>query len=222
MRKDGTTADVTGISEPHEIEAGAEIDLDLPDIATVQIRGGRREAQHTMRSLEQRWEHEVEPHLAAAKVNDLDGLSARLEEARALDASIAEKRAEVDSLRGQIASLAGAADALREASERATKAHDALGGIPLNTLASDLAELGADATGGLRKRRQQVSAEAETARAKASQAGTEHALAGERSRTSKVALDAAVVARDAALVMFPEGVTKALSTAQAGLASAER
>ncbi len=132
VRKDGTTADVTAISEPHEIEAGAEIDLDLPDIATVQIRGGRREAQHTMRSLEQRWEHEVEPHLAAAKVNDLDGLSARLEEARALDVSIAATRAELKSLGEQIASLAGAADTLRETSERATKAHDALGGIPVS------------------------------------------------------------------------------------------
>ena len=68
------------------------------------------------------WEREVAPHLAAANVEDLDALAAKVEEARALDASIVAKDAELESLRVQIASLAGSADSLREASERATTA----------------------------------------------------------------------------------------------------
>ena len=171
-------------------------------------------------SLEQRWEREVAPHLAAANVKDLDALAAKVEEARALDASIDAKDAELESLRVQIASLAGSADSLREASERATTARAALGDVSLDTLASDLATLGADPTGTLRKRRQQLSTDVEAARAVASQAGTNHTLAEERSRTSKAALDAAVVARDAALAAFPGGVTVALSAARASLAAA--
>ena len=157
------------IDEPLEIEANAEVDVDIADVATVRIRGGRREAQQTVESLEERWEREVAPHLAAANVTDLDALGAKVEEARALDASIVAKDAELESLRVQIASLAGSADALREASERATTARAALGDVSLDTLASDLAALGADPTDALRKRRQQLSTDVEAARAVASQ-----------------------------------------------------
>jgi hypothetical protein len=220
VQKDGTAAETRSIGEPLEIEANAEVDVDVADIATVRIRGGRREAQHTMESLEQRWEREVVPHLTAANVKDLDALAAKVEEARAFDATVVAKDAELQSLRVQIASLAGSADLLREASERATIARAALGDVSLDLLASDLAALGANPTDTLRKRRQQLSTDAEAARAVASQAGTNHTLADERGRSSKVALDAMVVARDAALAAFTGGVTVALSAAQASFAAA--
>ena len=220
VHKDGTPAETKSIDEPLEIEADAEVDVDLADIATVRIRGGRREAQQTMELLEQRWEREVTPHLAAANVKDLDALAAKVEEARALDASIVAKDAELESFRVQLESLAGSADSLREASERATTARAALGDVSLDTLASDLATLGANPTDALRKRRQQLSTDVEAARAVAGQSGTNHTLAEERGRSSKAALDAAVVARDAALAAFTGGVTVALSAARASLAAA--
>src|SRR5260370_12717973 len=65
---------------------------------------------------------------------------------------------------------------------------------------------GADATAGLRKRRQQVSTELEAARAIANQAANERTLADERTRHSGLALDAALAARHAPLPSYPEGV----------------
>ena len=106
------------------------------DIATVRIRGGRREAQQTAEALEERWSREVAPHLMAANVEDLDGLSAKIAEAQALDASIKAKDAELESLQGQIDSLADSAQKLREASERAKACRAALGDVSPETLLS--------------------------------------------------------------------------------------
>ena len=85
----------------------------------MRVRGGRREAQEKAQALENRWGRDVEPHLIAAGVTDLDGLDAKIAEAQELDAGIKAKDAELESLRAQIAALAGAAEALREASNRA-------------------------------------------------------------------------------------------------------
>ncbi|MCU1382593.1 MAG: putative GTP-binding protein [Acidobacteria bacterium] len=220
VQKDGTPGVTRSIDEPLEIQADAEVDVDLADVMTVRIRAGRREAQQTMELLEQRWGRDIVPHLSAANVNDLDALAAKVEEARALDTSIVAKHAELESFRVQLELLAGSADSLRHASEAATMARAALGDVSLDTLASDIATLGPTPTDKLRKRRKQLSTDVEGARAVASQSRTNQTLADERSRTSKGALDAAVVARDAALARFPGGVTVALSDARASLAAA--
>jgi len=80
--------------------------------------------------------------------------------------------------------------------------------------------LSASPTGTLRERRQQTSRELELARATANQAGTAQTLMEERNRNSESALNAAVVARDAALAAFPEGVEVRLAGAQAALTAA--
>jgi chromosome segregation ATPase len=98
LKKDGTAADPAPSGQALEVEANAEVDIDIGDIATVHIRGGRREAQQRVESLEARWSHEVAPHLAAASVTDLDGLSAQILEAQGLDTSIKAKDAELQSL----------------------------------------------------------------------------------------------------------------------------
>ena len=202
------------------MEANAEIDVDIGGVATVRIRGGRREAQQTAESLEARWSREVAPQLAAAKVADLDGLNAKIEEAQELDSSVKAKDAELQSLDVQIASLADSAQKLREALERANACHAALGDVPLATFASDLATLGTEPMRYL---------------ARAPATGVWRACAGardsepsrygpySRGRTnseSGAALNAAVAARDAALAAFPEGVAATLSAAQAALAAA--
>ncbi len=217
VQKDGQETDSRSIAQPVDIEANAEVEVSIADVATVRVRGGRREAQEKAQNLENRWSGEVEPHLKAAGVIDLDGLDTKIAEAQELDASIKTKDAELESLRTQMAALAGAAVALREASDRAAACRAALGDTGLDTLAADLKALGANATAGLRKGRQQLSKEAEAARTIANQAANACTLANERARHSRLALDAAIVARDAALLAFPEGVDASLTAAQATL-----
>ena len=220
VRKDGQAVDSTSIAQPLDIEANAEVEVSIADIATVRVRGGRREAQEKAQSLEDRWSREVGPHLIAAGVTDLDALDLKIAEAQELDTDIKKKDAEMESLRSQIAALTGATETLREASERAAACRASLGDVGLDTLAVDITALGADSTAGLRKRRQQLLKEAEAVRGIANQAANDRTLADERTRNSILALDAARAARDAALTAFPEGVDAALVAAQAVLAAA--
>jgi hypothetical protein len=220
VTKDGTAANPTRSGATLEVEADAEVDLDIGDVATVRIRGGRRDAQRTAEALEGRWRSEVEPHLAAAKVADLDGLSAKITESQTLEASIKAKAAELQSLQAQIDSLIDTAQKLREALDRKKACRAALGQVALETLLPELAALGAEPSQALRERRQGASKEIEQARATTLQAGNAHTLAEERGKNSAIALNGAVVARDAALTAFPEGVAATLAGAQAALAAA--
>jgi hypothetical protein len=219
VRKDGEKVEAKSSGKPVEIEANTEVEVVIGDVATVHVRGGRREAQERARNLEDRWSQEVEPHLIAAGVVDLDGLDAKIAEAQELDAGMKTEDAEMESLRAQIDALAGVAATLREASNRAAACRASLGDVGLDTLAGDLKALGADAIAGLRKRRQELSKKAEATRANVSQAANTRTLTDERARNSKLALDAAIAARDLAQVAFPEGVDAALAAARAALAA---
>jgi energy-coupling factor transporter ATP-binding protein EcfA2 len=219
VRKDGKKVEAKSTAKPLEIEANAEVEIAIGDVATVHVRGGRREAQEKAQALENSWVRDVEPHLVAAGVADLDALDARIAECRELDAGIKDKDAEAESLRAQIAELTGATEVAREASNRAESCRAALGDVRIDTLATDLKALGADPIAGLRKRRQELLKEAEGARAIANDAANARTLADERTRHARVALDAAVASRDAALAAFPEGVEAALVAARAALAA---
>jgi hypothetical protein len=222
VRKDGRKTESSSTAKPLDIEARAEVEVAIGDVATVHVRGGRREAQEKARGLEDRWRTEVEPHLLAAGVADLDGLDTRSREAEELDADIKAKDAEIESLRPQLSALSGAAEALRVASERAATCRAALGDVGLDTLVADIKALGADAIAGLRKRRERYSKDAEEARKIASKAAGDKMLAEERARNSRSALDAAIAARDGALVAFPEGVDAAFTASRSALATAIR
>ena len=150
---------------------------------------------------------------------DLDGLDAKIAEAQELDAGIKTKDLEAESLGAQIAALSGAAETLHEASDRAGACGILLGDVGLDAFAAELKALGTDATAELRKRRQQLSREAEAARNIAGCAANDRTLADERTRQSQSVLDAAVKARDAALTTFSEGVDAALVSARAALAA---
>jgi hypothetical protein len=220
VRKDEQEVDSNWIAQPLDIEANAEVEISIVDVATVLVRGGRRAAQEKAQGLEERWSREVLPCLTAAGVTDLHGLDVKIAEAQELDAAISKKDAEIELLRAQIAALTGATETLREASERAATRRASLGEVSLDLLDGDIKALGADVTAGLRKRRQQLSKEAETARRIANQAANDHTLADERTRHSRLALDAANAALEAALPAFPGGVNAALVAAQADLAAA--
>src|SRR5262249_4567857 len=118
VQKDDVAAETTPSGQTVQVEANSAVDIGIGDLAEVRIRVGRGNAQQIVRGLEKRWADEVDPQLAASGVADLDGLAARLEEVQALDAAVKVKDGELESLVGQLASLADSDKMLSEASGR--------------------------------------------------------------------------------------------------------
>jgi hypothetical protein len=220
VRTDGATADPTTTTRPLQIEADAEVEIEIADVATVLVRGGRREAQQNVAVLEDRWEQEVVPHLTRAGVTDLEGLEAKVAYAKELDGSIRSKDVELESLESQITALADATRILEEASQQLQVCEANLGGVQPETLAVELKELGVDPRATLRQRRQKLSTDLDSARKTANDASNSLTLAEERCRTSKLTLEEAARKRDDAIATFPEGITEALHAAQASLTAA--
>jgi energy-coupling factor transporter ATP-binding protein EcfA2 len=220
VRKDGVQTAMELIAKPLEIEAHTEVEVNIGDFATVQVRGGRREAQEKVRALEALWTAEALPHLKAAGVEDLDALDAKINEARELDARLKALDADLESLRLRATALAGAAEALSEATARAAACRRELEDTPLDSLKTDLDALGPDPGAALRARRQKASREAEAARATAGEAATAQTLAEERARALRSSLETAVAARDAGLAKFPMGVVAASAATQETLRKA--
>jgi len=220
IQSDETAPQTTTTAEPTEIEASADVSIGIGGVADVRIRGGRRQAQDTVRQLEKRWNDEVVPHLAAAAAEDLDGLALKVEEAQAVDASIKMKDAELRSLQAELASRAGSAEKLSQALERAQASLVALRGVSLDSLALEVSGLGSEPIKPLRARRQELTEILGTARASTAKASTEYTLAEERHRASQAALNEAIVARDAELAKHSESITAELSAAEAAAAAA--
>lgn len=220
VRKDGAEVESGVTAQPLEIEADAEVEVDVADLATVRVRGGRREAQERVGALESRRNDELLPHLTAAGVSDLEALEAKMTEAKEIDSKIQSLDVELSSLQRQIADLAGAAEALRAAEARAEACRDALGNVTLAALASDLDELGPDPGTTLRVRRQQASRDAEKAREAVQKSATEQALAEHLAESAKEKAKGATAARDQALADFPGGVTAGAAAADKELKAA--
>src|SRR5439155_21454946 len=106
---------------------------------------------------------------------------------------------ELEPLRGQLTSDAYSAKKRPEGLDRLETCREALGGVSLDSLASDLAALVRDPLTALRGRRQKLNGGLDTGRGTAAKAATDFTLAEERHRTSYAALQAAVCARDAEL-----------------------
>ena len=219
LRTDGKNVGTKSIAEPLEIEANAEVEIAIVDVATLRVRGGWRETQEKVEALDKSWARDVEPHLIAAGVTDLNGLDVKIAQCRELDAGIKSKDAEVESLRAQTAALTGAAEALREASNRAAVCRAALGDVRLDDLATYLKALGTDPITVLRNRKQQLSKEVDGARVIASDAANAQTVADERTRHARLAFEAAIASRDGALPAFPEGVDAELAGARAARAA---
>ncbi len=215
LARDGAPVAQEAISRPLDIEANAELDLTIGDVASVTVRGGRRDARGRVRALEDRWVREVAPILAAAHADDLEALEAKVGDARELDARMTAVAREAAALQEQLDALSGAEVALRDASQTAVNARAALEGVAPANLAADLDALGADPSAGLRARRQQVSGAVARAASEAAEASTAVVLAEERTTSLTARHNAAVAARDAALVAFPSGPVIAGENAQA-------
>jgi len=219
IRKDAQPA-YAETAKSFEVEAAAEIELEIADLASVRIRGGRREAQERVRILEQRWNLEVAPHLAAAGATDFAGLETKVVEAQEVDAGITAKDTEIESVRTQTTASTGAPEALRQASDRLRSCLSALGDVAMEALSADLDRLGTDPRDGLRKRRQQLSKTVDIARGISIEAGKNYTLAEERANNLRSLMDAAVAKRDLALTSLPEGIAASLAAARSDLASA--
>jgi DNA repair exonuclease SbcCD ATPase subunit len=220
VRKDGVATEPGVTAQPLEIEASSEVEVDIADLATVRVRGGRRETQERVRALESRWESEALPHLKAAGVEDLEALDEKLAEATQLDARIQSLDGTLESLRRQIEGLAGAAEALRVANARAATSRQELGEVAIDTLTTDLDALGTDPGAALRARRQKASQAADMARTAVQKAATDQTLAEERARSLRAILETAVTVRDAALADFPSGVAAGAMAAEEALRAA--
>jgi hypothetical protein len=222
IQSDGTAPQTTATAEPTEIEASADVSIGIGGVADVRIRGGRRQGRETVRQLERRWTDEIAPHLAAAAVEDLDGLALKVEGAQDADAAIRVKDTKLQSLQGELASLAGSAEKLSQALQRAQACLVALGGVSLDSLASEVSGLGSEPISALRARRHELTETLGTARASTAKASRDCTLAEERHRASQAALNEGIVARDTELAKFSESVTAELSSAEAAAAAAAK
>jgi hypothetical protein len=220
IQKDGTPIEPISADRSIEVEANTEVDIKISDIATIHVRGGRRDAQDRVRALEQRWSLEVVPHLAAAAVTSLEDLESKLAEALRLDAQIRSKENELDSLKAQMGPLEEAAELLEQAVSHANTCKVALGNVPPETLVADLDSLGADPLQGLRNRRIRASKNAEIARANAAEATRIYTVAQERAANLRATLNADIEKSDIALTSFPDGLDVALTTARETLVAA--
>jgi hypothetical protein len=220
VQKDDALPDSAFHEQPLEVEANTQAEVDVVDIVTVRVTGGRRETQRTAHMLQERWSKEVFPHLVAANVSDLEGLDAKIEEAREVDSHIQAREAEIASLREQLESLPNSDQTLRAAVDRKRTIDAALSGVARDTVMHDLRQLGADPIAALRQQQEQTRSYLEAAREAVSRESNAHTIAEERGRSSKAALDSAIVNLDAALQPFPQGLPTALVDAQKALAAA--
>lgn len=220
IQRDGTLLETVSAQQTIELEANAELDIGIADVAALRIRGGRPDARERVRTLEQRWTQEVVPHLAAAEVPDLDGLDSRIAEGTNLDAQVKEKNTESQAFEAQLGPLAEAARKLQDVTQRAAGYRTALGDVPLEPLLADLELLGADPVQALRAQRVDLSKNLETARNRATESARLYTLAEERTINLRALSETATSKRDEALGAFPNGVQAALSASEHKLAEA--
>lgn len=220
IQRDGTLPETVSAQQTVELEANAELEIGIADVAALLIRGGRPDARERVRTLEQLWTQEVVPHLAAAEVPDLDGLDSKIAEGTKLDAQVKEKNNESQAFEAQLAPLAEAARKLQDVTEHASACRTALGDVPLEPLLADLELLGADPVQALRARRGELSKNVESARARASESARLYTLAEERTTNLRVFWEVATSKRNEALAAFPDGVAAALSASEQKLAEA--
>jgi trimeric autotransporter adhesin len=215
IARDGGPAEVRTTDQPVEVDAEVAVELGIGPLATVRVRGGRREAQARVAALEARWRAEVVPQLQAAGVEDLDGLDRRIVEARELDHAIRRQAVELEALQGRLAGLAGAPAQREQAEARLAAATAAYGG--------DVVDAEVEAPEALKRRRAAATAALEAARVAGERARSGALLAQQRAEQLAAEAEAASARRAQALVSSsegPEGLVAARAAAEDALAAA--
>lgn len=222
VRKDNAATEPLPIPGAIELEANTAIDIEIPDVAAVRIRGGKRQAQERARALEERWNGEAMPLLTAARATTLSELDTRLTEGRALDSELLRNRAELATLEEQLTGSANSEQVQRQAAERVRTCEDALASIPIQLLFQELSELGSDPTADLRSKRETAARTADVARVHLTEIRSTHDTTAERLRSAHAALEIAKAARDATLNEFSGDISKTHAEAQLAIDAADR
>lgn len=225
VARDGGPAEASAPTGPVEVEAGAAIELSVGTaagpVATVRIRGGRREAQARVAALEARWAVEVAPHLAAAGVTDLDGLEGRITEARELDAAVRAEQIAVTGFEARLAKLVGWQARLSEAQAAHAAAVAAIGPAGAALDPQEVALTPAAAA----QRRKSAIAAVDAARTASERANVAVAVARQRADQLDGEVRTADAARDQALQPFggtPAGLDAARALAEPARSAADR
>lgn len=213
-QRDGGPVEDVAPTDTVTLEADAAIDIDLGDVAAVQIRGGARDAQENAASLQDRWQREVVPHLHAARVTDLEGLDRLADDARSIDEGLKASDAEIAALREQIELRASAAETVQVAQTRVTESRAALRDTAIEPLLEQLSALGSNLQAALHKQREQASSALETIRVSAKQAEISQSLSDERVKHANAELEKTIKARDEALADFSGDLAAELSAAR--------
>jgi exonuclease SbcC len=220
LQTDGVPSDSTLGAEPLTVEADARVDLDLADVASITIQGGRRDALERVRQLEGRWAAEAAPHLNAARAADVDALDAAAAEARELESAISSKKNELRSIEEQMTALGDPDQARQRAFDEAEACRLRLDGEPLEPLLTELSTLGREPAPVLRARIDAAARQIQELQRQTASHRTAHSVAKDRLRAAQSTLQAARQSRDAAVTGFPGEVTRVLSDARAALAAA--
>jgi hypothetical protein len=220
VRKDGVSSDATLSGDTVVIEAHARVDLDIADIAAITVQGGRADAVARVRVLEQRWADEALPLLRAAGAADVEALDVKATEARELDSAIVTRQSELKSLEEQVAALGDSDDARQKALAEVQASRGSIGAEQLEPLLHELSGLGQDPGTVLRTRKESAAREFDRVQRHAASCQAAESVAEDRLRAAQSALQAAVLARDAALAAFPNGPAAALAEAQVALKAA--
>jgi len=220
IQRDGTVLEPTVTQQPLEVESDTALEIGIADVATIRIRGGRRDARERVHVLEQQWAQDVAPHLAAAAVPNLDGLDSKIAESVRLDAQVQEKYNESQAFEAQLALLAEAARELQDAMQHAAACRTAVGDVPLEPLLAELELLGGDPLQALRSRRGELSKSVVSARARVTESSRLYTLAEDRTTNLRGLWEAATSKRDEALAAFPDGVDAALTASERKLSEA--
>ncbi len=220
VRKDGQEVDSTSTAQPLDIEANAEVEIAIADIATVRVRGGRREAQEKAQGLEDRWSREVD-RISLPPVSRTS--TAWTRRSLRLRSWTPASRRRMQKWSRCAPRSPHSPVRRRRCAKHLTgrrRCRASLGDVELDTLAADLKALGADVDRRVAKAATTVVKGGRGARAGSpTRRRTTAHLPTSAPGTRRLALDAAIAARDAALPAFPEGVDAALVAAQAALAA---
>jgi DNA repair exonuclease SbcCD ATPase subunit len=203
------------VSAEETFSAHRQLELVLEGVADILVRGGDEAAHEQLRQLQQRWQEEAEPMLAAAGADDLDQLDAAMSEAAERRLQLQAGLDETSRLQDRLDALGDTAATVAELQTTLVEHEESLEGLDLDTLATLAAELGPE----LASRQQHAETELSRARPARDELKLELARKETRHESLQDELDSAGAARDLALADLDQGWEEAQAAAEATLAS---
>jgi DNA repair exonuclease SbcCD ATPase subunit len=213
---DGKESEELGLVSAEEtFTARRQLELVLEDVADLVVRAGDEEAHEQLRQLQQRWQEEAEPVLAAAGVADLAQLETAVTTAAQRRLHLQTKLDEMSRLQDQIDGRGDTTAAVAELQTTVAEHEQGLEGLDREALAA----LAAEIDGELESLQQQAEAELAQARPARDELKLELARKETRHESLQDELEAAGAARDLALADLDQGWEEARAAAESMLAA---